>query len=384
MRKKLLRPWIITLVISLIYTGWILYLGHGNPLVFAEIGTRFSEGDPNGTEGYDGQFFYYIAVDPATAPQKIDVPAYRFQRILYPLVARFLSLNQVSLIPWILIIINLAGLVGSVWLTEQLLAQHRVNIWHALPVGLFVGQLLSIRVDLPEPLALALVLLGIWLFEYEQEQNSAGRISKNPRLWSLKAAWLWSVLFFTLAVFTKETMLISGLAYALYLLSQKELKKSIIFGFILVIPFSIYQLYLYFWLGHFGISSGGVGATPFELIPFGGLFSVAQVSWPAFWLFLLILGPIVILPALWSLYATGQDILARQWHPWTLALGLNALIILFLPNSTWREPLAMLRFSVLLVALLILYSAQTKRWRALSYSYLWLCTLAFIIREPLL
>jgi hypothetical protein len=65
-------------------------------------------------------------------------------------------------------------------------------------------------------------------------------------------------------------------------------------------------------------------------------------------------------------------------------LGLNVLIILFLPNSTFREPLAMLRFAVPLVALLILYSADNRRWRALNYSYLWIFTLVFVFKEPLL
>ena len=98
MTQKLLRPWTVTLVVGLLYVSWILSLGAGDPLTFVEIGTRFSERDPAGTEGYDGQFFYYIAVDPAGARPKIDVPAYRYQRILYPLLVRWLSLGQTGLI----------------------------------------------------------------------------------------------------------------------------------------------------------------------------------------------------------------------------------------------------------------------------------------------
>ncbi len=364
------RPWIITLIVSLLYVGWILLLGDGDPLVFAEIGARFSEGDPAGTEGYDGQFFYYIAVDPINAPEKIDVPAYRFQRILYPFLARLLSLGNITLIPWLLIAINLVGLTGGVWVVEQLLTRRHISRWYALVVGLYAGQLLSIRVNLPEPLALLFILLGMWLFERQQGQGGS--------------LWLLSAFLFLLAVFTKETMLIFGLAYVIYLLLQKEIKKGFIFGALLIIPFSIYQIYLYLWLGSFGVGAGGAGATSFEIIPFGGLFRVAQTSWAIFWLFLLILGPIVIFPVLWSLYATGKDILWHKWHPWTLALGLNALIIPFLPHSTFREPLAMLRFTVPLVALVILYSAQKKSWRALNYSFLWLATLVLLVRDPLL
>lgn len=379
MIKKMVRPWVITLILGCLYITWILSLGHGDPLVFAEIGTRFSEGNPAGSEGYDGQFFYYIAADPVKAPPKIDVPAYRFQRILYPFLARWLALGQSQLIPWLLIGINLAALTGSVWLVEQLLVRRRVSRWHALAVGLYAGQLLSIRVDLPEPLALAFMLLGMLLFELHATPPAGSSVTFFG-----KKAWVWSAVFFTLAVFTKEIMLISGLAYLLYLLSQKDLKKSLVFAALLFIPFGLLQIFLYVWLGNFGLGSGGAGATPFEMIPLGGLFSIVRFSWSAFGLLLLILGPIVVWPALWSLYVTGQDVLARRWQPWSLALGLNALIILFLPNSTFREPLAMLRFAVPLVALLILYSAENKRWRALNYSYLWIFTLAFVLKDPLL
>lgn len=366
--KNVLRPWSVTLLTGLLYVGWILHLGNGDPLVFAEIGTRFAAGDPAGTEGYDGQFFYYIAVDPLNAPPKIDVPAYRFQRILYPMLSRLLSLGKVELIPWLLIAVNLGGLAGSVWVAEQLLVEQRVHRWHALPVGLYAGQLLSIRVDLPEPLALLLILLAMGFFE----RHRSGR------------GWLLSAGFFVLAIFTKETMLPAGLAYVLYLVSQKSIKQGVLFGAVLIIPFAIYQIFLFLWLGSFGLGSGGAGATPFEFIPFGGLFRVAQTGWTVFGLFSLILGPIVIWPVLWSLYATGRDVVSNKWHPWTLALGLQALIIPFLPHSTFREPLAMLRFTVPLVALVILYSAYTKRWRVLNYSYLWLFTLVFISRDSLL
>ncbi len=369
MTPTLIKPWTITLLVSLLYLGWILSLGGGDPLVFAEIGTRFSQNDPNGSEGYDGQFFYYIAADPAAAPAKIDVPAYRFQRILYPLLARVLSLGSAALIPWLLVALNLAGLVGGVWLTERLLALCRVNTWHALPVGLYAGQLLSLRVDLPEPIALALALLGMWLFERQTEAKPG--------------MWLWSAACFSLAVFTKETMLLAGLAYVLHLFSQRQIKKSALFAAILIIPFSLYQLFLYWWLGQFGVGSGGAGATPFEIIPLGGLFRVTEISWSAFWVLALLLGPTMLLPALWAIYATFKDALAGQRHPWVLVLALNALIILFLPSSTFREPLAMLRFGVPLVAFLILYSARQKSWRALNYSFLWLLTLLMLIKDPL-
>ena len=47
-----------------------------------------------GKAGYDGQFNYAIAADPLHASPALDVPAYRYQRILYPLLVRALALGQ--------------------------------------------------------------------------------------------------------------------------------------------------------------------------------------------------------------------------------------------------------------------------------------------------
>ena len=85
-----LGPALVILLISSALVGVVIWRLGGDPLALARIGARFSAGDPQGTQGYDGQFVYYIALDPnpaAVAP-RLDVPAYRYQRILLPLLAR--------------------------------------------------------------------------------------------------------------------------------------------------------------------------------------------------------------------------------------------------------------------------------------------------------
>ena len=55
-----------------------------------------------GSVGYDGQFYYYIAHDPFILGQSynhIDFPAYRYQRIIYPLTAWLLSFGQPKVDP---------------------------------------------------------------------------------------------------------------------------------------------------------------------------------------------------------------------------------------------------------------------------------------------
>ena len=87
-----LRPWVVVLALALAYVGLTLLRYDDDSLMFALVGTRYSQADPHGTQGYDGQFAYYIARDPIGGWRYCDVPAYRYQRILYPMLAWVLAL----------------------------------------------------------------------------------------------------------------------------------------------------------------------------------------------------------------------------------------------------------------------------------------------------
>jgi hypothetical protein len=124
--------------------------------------------------------------------------------------------------------------------------------------------------------------------------------------------------------------------------------------------------------------------TPFEWLPFAGLLRVATVKWSAFWLLLAIEGPLFVLPAIWALSASVRDLLRGRRHPWTTVLLAQAAALPFLPFSTWREPLAMARLAVGLVAATLLYGAQRRSRRVLTFSLLWLATLALLVNESVL
>lgn len=57
--------------------------------------------------GYDGQFFYYIALDARHAASYTDDPVYRYRRIGYPVTAWLLAFGQAAWIPYTLILVNL-------------------------------------------------------------------------------------------------------------------------------------------------------------------------------------------------------------------------------------------------------------------------------------
>ena len=274
-RKKWLTPTLIVTVLCLIYVSGALIQSNGDPMTFVLLGTRFSEGNPAGTEGYDGQFAYQIAVNPSGASPYIDVPAYRYQRVLYPLVARLLAFGQPVWVPWTLIIVNIIAIGVGTWIVELLLVDFRVSRWYALTYGLYGGQFLALRTDMNEPLAYTLVVVAIWAW------------ARNRRVWAIIA--------FGLATLTKETTLVFLAAYMLYTLHSRQWRWFIGLG-LAAIPFLMYQVFLWQWLGAFGVGSGGAGATSFSLIPLGGWMSIAGVHIGAFLLISLIVLPMSILP----------------------------------------------------------------------------------------
>jgi hypothetical protein len=364
------RPWHIVGLVALAYIVLTLWRYSGDPMRFALVGSRYDPGLPGGTWGYDGQFAYQIARDPAGAARFLDVPAYRYQRILYPLMARVLALvasplrgggTEGGLIPWTLILVNWLSLMAGTWFTEGILTGRGVSRWYALSYGLFGGLMMAVRLDLTEPLAYALAQAAVLGYERGRTRSAAGLLA--------------------LAALTKETTLLLAAGFWLSCVLSRRWRDLIEWTIIVGVPFAALQVFLRAWLGAWGIGSGGALATPFEWIPYQGLWSLAAVNGRAFALIVLIVAPMALLPALAALVAALRDVARRDIHPLVCVLLVNALVIPFTPQSTIREPLGMLRLIVGLVAAVIAWGAYHPSRRALNYSLLWIATLALAINE---
>jgi hypothetical protein len=378
--RRWLRPWLVVLVLALAYVALTLARYGGDPEMFVLAGTRYDQNDPDGSWGYDGQFAYYIARDPAGGCPQCDVPPYRYQRILYPVLAWGLALGQRALIPWTLIAINVAALAGGTYFTERLLDAHRVSRWYALVYGLYGGLVAGLRLDLTEPLAYGLVQAGLWVW-MKQEARGKER-SAHKRLGFESGDWRLGL--FALAALTKETALIAVGGLLLYLVLERRWWEAVRLGLIAVVPFVVWQGVLWAWLGAPGVGAGGALATSFEVIPFWGLLSVAQVDWRVFGILAAVVGSLFVLPAIWALVVSVRDLWRGRQHPWVTILFFQAAVLPFLPNSTWREPLAMARLGVGLVAATLLYGALRRSRRVLTFSFFWLATLALLINESAL
>lgn len=362
------RPWVLVLVVTVIYLGAILVIHDGDPKAFVTLGECFSvcagaDGEDclEGTEGYDGQFAYYIARDPLDSPACLDIPAYRMQRILLPALARVLSLGYTPLIPWALVAINLVALVGGTALLEDLIVRQGVSRWYALSYGLFVGVVMAVRLSTTEALAYGLVIAGIW---YGQRERP-----------------VYAALLFALAGLAKETTGLFTTGYLLYYGLHRQWWPALRMGLIVGLPFAAWQLVLYAWFGEFGAGSGGAKGTPFEIIPYNGVWKIATEGGflPFLVLGVLLIMPSTVLPSLWALWRTVRDLRREHWTLYTCLLLANAVIMPFVPFSTYREFLGLLRFIPGLVLMVVLYAAQERLRRPLLYSTLWIVLILFVV-----
>lgn len=359
-----LRPWQVVLLVTAVYVGLTLARFDGDPLSFAIVGSRFDPGLPDGTQGYDGQFAYQIARNPLGASPYLDVPAYRYQRILYPLLARCLSLGNERLLPWMLILINLIALPAGTALTEAILVQQGLSRWYALTYGLFIGLLMPVRLDLTEPLAYLLVQAAVLAF-------------RRQRL-GLGAVW------FALAALTRETTLLFVGGYALSLLAARRWRAALGWTGAVVGPFLAWQIVLYLWLGSWGVGSGGAFATPFEVIPFRGWWIIARFNPAGFLVMSLLVLPLALLPAVFALLTASRALLKGERGAEVWALFTHALVFPFLPTSNVLDPLGLARFTAGLVVATLDYGAARQARRALNYALLWALTAIFLFKDAFL
>lgn len=357
------RPAIVMLAAMLLLLLLIILGAGGDPLELARIGTFYNESDPQGSQGYDGQFVYYIAreLDPQLVQPFLDVPAYRYQRILLPLVAHLLSLGYDGVIPWLLpLIILLSHFVGT-WIVGELLARWGVNTWYALTYGLWVGFTLSIRLDLSEPVAYALVAGAILAWDRKKH--------------------LISYVLFGLSLFAKEVTVLFLIAAILTALLQRSWRDLIGLVLISLLPFGIFQIWLMDVFGQAGIGSGGAMATSFEFIPLMGLFRIWLAS-PTYGLAMMIVFiPAVVVPSIWGIIASLRKLIVWDINVVVFALLFNALAIPFLPFSTFRETGGLLRFASGLVLAVLLFAARYRLVRILRYSQLWIVLNVFLVKS---
>lgn len=252
----------VATVIFILYGLWILARWMGGHDVHESIvfGHRFVD-QPHAAQlmhvnphakyvepdfGNDGQFYYYIAVNPIQGRYFVDDASYRYKRILYPMVARGLALGRAQLVPYTLILVNWLAIAGGTLAIAAWLRRKRVSPWLALIYGLYPGVFVTFQRDLAEPLSYGLVALGIYLF------SLGGR-------WQL----LGSPAAFALATLSRDKAVAFAALYGLAVLVRHvgwdarakrltkleiDIRGAAVFASVLGVPVLGYLLFLKLWL----------------------------------------------------------------------------------------------------------------------------------------
>ena len=118
------------------------------------------------TYGYDGQFFYRLALNPFNLAHtaygiRVDRP-YRYMRIGYPWFTWLVSFGQHVLVPGMLVVVNLAAIGAIGYLGGMFARQGGRHALAGLLLPAYFGLLTSLSRDTAEPLA-AVCLLGALL-----------------------------------------------------------------------------------------------------------------------------------------------------------------------------------------------------------------------------
>jgi hypothetical protein len=154
--------------------------------------------------GYDGQFFYRLALDPAnwnaTAFGITMDQSYRYTRIGYPVLAWLLSLGQHQLVPLVLVAVNLLAVAAMAVLGGVFARQAGRHALWGLAFAAYFGLVISVGRDTAEPLAEVCMLGGLLAY----------RRAGLPALAARSRAWMYALAagLFAYGGITRETVLL--------------------------------------------------------------------------------------------------------------------------------------------------------------------------------
>lgn len=388
-------PKLVALVALLFYAVWIaVFFACGHEIRdFILISRRYVlqshassviKLDPTYTKygdrvrNFDGQFYYFIALDPPNARYYLDLsvvsPGYRYGRIVYPMLARTLALGQPDLIPYTLLLVNWLAVAGGTWVLAAWLKRKGVSPWLALIFAFYPGVFSALQCDLAEALAYSLVALAVYLFDFGGRRRT-----------------LTSGAAFALAMLTRETTVVFTVCYGLALLAagmgsdgsplrarlgrlRGNWRPAAVFCATAFVPVVIYKAFLLWWLG-----DPGMRANQYPLqLPFAGLF----YYWPWDGNHYIQIES-VILPALLCAGMALYALYRRQWRPEILALLANILLfVVFLPSGSYDNIFGSVRVTagVVLAALLSVPALDSMTGR--RRSWLFACAILWLLMLP--
>jgi hypothetical protein len=275
--SRLNRPIVTALIAFAAWLGFALArwqvwaAGHVNHFIMAGHAFTKRAQLPHGLmlvpiDGYDGQFFYRLALDPANWHATafgitMDEP-YRYTRLGYPLLAWLFSFGQHHLVPQSLVAVNLLAVAAVAWLGAVFAREAGRHALWGLAFAAYFGLVISVGRDTAEPVAEACMLGGLLAFR-----------RGTTRMYVL------ATVLFAYGGITRETILLAPAAIAvtrIVAMARRKAKPGLA-DLTWIVPAAVYGLLeLVVNLvvkGDFPLAaSGGRNLT----VPFGGLAHALQ------------------------------------------------------------------------------------------------------------
>jgi hypothetical protein len=334
----LTSPWAVAAVVAVTY---LLLVSGGlgrNPYEFVHIGSNFLHQSTSSSVikpslptdrkiGYDGQFYYFLAVDPKHGHDYMEYPGVIYSRIGYPMTVRALSGGNTSLVPYVMMFVNIAAAVGGTLAVAFFLRRRGLPPLIAVLYGLFPGLVMAVLRDLTEPLAFALAAAGLVVFDSRSNRRVLG-----------------SACLFALAMLTRETVAVfAGILTVALLLGAgtavstwrdrvrlANVVRAIAFGTIAIAPLFVWRHIVEIWLSHPATqerpAGGPAGGMLYSLVPFHAVASQHLAGD----LVTNVLS--VVVPALlWAGFAIALLRRRRSVAPWFVIANVLVFVV-FLPT----------------------------------------------------
>jgi hypothetical protein len=332
---------------------------HGDVTRFVVAGASFADAatlDPPlhvfDSAGYDGQFYWRMAVAPGAHElgpvhgMRVD-QGIRFGRIGYPMVARALAGGRDDLVAWTLVGANLLG-IGAI--AAVVAAQCRRSGHHPL-LGLLVagssGLVMALSRDLTEVLMVAALLAGMVALD-------------RRRPWLATAGW-------SAAVLVHEQALVVIGAYAVarvvHLVRTRERPGAADVPW--VVPAVVYAGWQLVCLAAWDQAPLAESGSKSLAAPFVGLAGLVRdwLSGDIARQEVLVPLQLLLVVAL-AVAALRTTLPAEQaWHRW--AVGVACLLPVLLSYNVWKGPAELRQFVILpVVAWVVLVEgpAGPRRW----------------------
>ena len=191
--RALNHPVFCILLVASLYATFIFTRLAGyvwQPTAFLCIGKEFVyDGNAlpvhaviNSSYGYDGQFFFRLALDPITRSQYglgivIDRPAYRQQRILYPMLAYLLAFGRARYVPYTMILVNYLALCAIAGLGGVLAMQYGRHALYGLIFPLYPGCLITLSRSTSEIVEMCFLLATLAALRGRQPLMTAATLT---------------------------------------------------------------------------------------------------------------------------------------------------------------------------------------------------------------